>query len=91
MFVEKAFGVLKRRFPALKHGLRLRKPQDICLLILCAFVLHNMCIQYKKDGFDSIIDGPLVGEEIEVFPTQRSEIDDTEEGFDKRIRIAQNL
>ena len=36
-------GVLKRRFPALKHGLRFRDPQNNCYLILSAMVLHNIC------------------------------------------------
>ena len=44
MAIEKAFGILKRRFPALKHGLRLRKTENNCLLTLCAMVLHNICI-----------------------------------------------
>ena len=43
MSIEKAFGVLKRRFPALKHGLRFRDPQNNCYLILSAMVLHNIC------------------------------------------------
>ena len=44
MVVEKAFGVLKRRFPSLNFGLRLDDPLDDLLLINCALILHNICI-----------------------------------------------
>ena len=93
MFVEKAFGVLKRRFPLLKNGLRLREAQDNCHLILCAFVLHNMCIQFKRDGADSMLESPLEEDDagLYVFSGGNSHQDESEEGIAKRNRIARYL
>ena len=56
MSIEKAFGALKRRFAALKHGLRLRRSEHNCLLILAAIVLHNLCIEFNDDIFDQEIE-----------------------------------
>lgn len=54
MVVEKAFGVLKRRFPALRHGLRFKKPEDTCIMIVAALTLHNILIDFKDpvDDFE---------------------------------------
>jgi len=49
MSIEKIFGTLKRRFPALKFGLRLKKPEDNLLLITCCFILHNICTASNDD------------------------------------------
>ena len=47
MVIEKSFGLLKRRFPALRHGLRFKRPEDACILITSALVLHNMLIDMR--------------------------------------------
>ena len=47
MVIEKSFGLLKRRFPALRHGLRFKKPEDACILITSALVLHNMLVDMR--------------------------------------------
>ena len=47
MLIEKSFGLLKRRFPALRHGLRLKRPEDVHILITAALVLHNMLIKWR--------------------------------------------
>ena len=47
MAIEKSFGILKRRFPALRNGLRLNEATDSLLLISCAFIFHNICIIQK--------------------------------------------
>ena len=47
MAIEKSFGILKRRFPALRNGLRLKKITDNLLLITCAFIFYNICIIQK--------------------------------------------
>ena len=52
MLIEKCFGLLKRRFPALRHGIRLKKPEDICILITSALVLHNMLIEMNDVQLD---------------------------------------
>ena len=72
MCVERSFGVLKRRFPALKWEVRLRRPENICILITSAMVMHNICIMQGESAqfFD---DGP---EEIERTPHQHIHQDD---------------
>ena len=47
MVVEKAFGVLKHRFPALPHGFRFKKPEDTCIMIVAALTLNNIFIDFK--------------------------------------------
>ena len=47
MLIEKSFGLLKRRFPVLRHGLRLKRPEDLVILITAALVLHNMLIKWR--------------------------------------------
>ena len=47
MLIEKSFGLLKRRFPALRHGLRLKRPEDLVILITAALVLHTMLIKWR--------------------------------------------
>ena len=51
MAIEKAFGALKRRFPALKTEIRLVDPVEICKLIHSAFILHNICLE-NADNID---------------------------------------
>lgn len=53
MCIERAFGLLKRRFPALKFEIRLRKPVDICNMIVAACILHNLCT-WREDCLDQI-------------------------------------
>jgi hypothetical protein len=57
--VERAFGVLKNQFQALKTRLRVKKPETAAKLIVCAGVLHNLCIIYGEEGDD------LAGEEVD--------------------------
>lgn len=51
MAIEKIFGVLKRRFPALRMGIRLKETSSIVKFITCAFCLHNL-IQSLQGGDD---------------------------------------
>lgn len=41
--VERQYGVLKRRFPALALGLRLKLQNAINVILACC-ILHNLCI-----------------------------------------------
>lgn len=66
MSIEKAFGILKRRFPALKHGLRLRKPENNCILTLAAMILHNLCILNDDEIVDLVEGGFVVDAAQEV-------------------------
>ena len=88
MSIEKAFGVLKRRFPLLKHGLRLRKAEDNCKLILSAFVMHNMIIHYNRDGADAMLSYPVVEQEQDVaypFDGLNKIQEESEEGLAKGV------
>ncbi|KAJ3644013.1 hypothetical protein Zmor_026690 [Zophobas morio] len=46
--VERCFGVLKRRFPALSMGLRLKMKTNMMAIVACA-ILHNLAIIFKDD------------------------------------------
>ena len=45
--VEQAFGIMKKRFPAILYQLRCRKIENIQAIIASCVVLHNFCL---KDG-----------------------------------------
>ena len=52
MCIERSFGLLKRRFPALKLEVRIKNPTEICKMIQSAFILHNICIDERdEDNF----------------------------------------
>jgi hypothetical protein len=42
--VERFFGVLKRRFPCLRNGLRLKLDTTVKVIVACG-VLHNICMR----------------------------------------------
>ena len=88
MFIEKAFGCLKRRFPLLKHGVRLRKPEDNCILILSAFVLHNMCIEFKQRNEPDFSEREDEDEADLPDPSQTAA---TQGGLEKRDSIASSF
>ena len=48
--VERAFGVIKSRFFALKTGIRLKDPAQASQLIISAVILHNLCIRFGDKG-----------------------------------------
>jgi DDE superfamily endonuclease len=49
--VERAFGVMKRRFPTLHLGFRIRKSTTLICIVACA-VLHNIAINLKDSAED---------------------------------------
>lgn len=53
--VERFFGVLKRRFPCLQNGLRL-KLETIPKVIVACGVLHNICKQQNDEFVDENVD-----------------------------------
>lgn len=69
MAIERAFGMLKRRFPALSFGVRLKKLEDTCALITAAFVLHNICIvlgdEIDFDGNSAPVQIPFNDEDVD--------------------------
>ncbi|XP_065643973.1 putative nuclease HARBI1 [Hydra vulgaris] len=50
--IERCFGIVKNRFYALKTGIRLHKVEDASKLIMCGFVIHNLCIRHGDNGND---------------------------------------
>lgn len=52
--VERQYGVLKRRFPCLSLGIRLKITTQAMVVVACA-VLHNFCIQEKDDLPDNLL------------------------------------
>ena len=54
--VERAFGVIKNRFSALKTTLRLKDPKDSANIIESAVILHNLCIRFGDNVEDFIED-----------------------------------
>jgi len=51
--VERAFGVIKSRFFALKTGIRLKDPAKAAKLIVSAIILHNLCVR-MGDKFEDV-------------------------------------
>ena len=45
MAIEQTFGMLKRRFPALKHGQRFQEILKSANSVIAAVVLHNVCVK----------------------------------------------
>ena len=64
--IEQSFGQMKRRFPILKYGIRL-KIDNIPKCIMTCFVLHNVS-KFLNDPDDDLQedDGDMVGEEEDV-------------------------
>lgn len=51
--IERFFGVLKRRFPCLKNGIRLKTRTILKVIVACG-VLHNICKE-QNDGVEDLI------------------------------------
>ena len=83
MAIEKAYGVIKRRFPILKFGLRFRKVTDSANCIVAAVILHNICLLHVDEldhrGSDTLPDE----DEIEDVDDQSM----NSAGVAKRLRI----
>jgi len=48
--VERAFGILKHRFPVL-NKIRVRKPEYAAEIVKCAFTLHNLCLRLEPNSY----------------------------------------
>ena len=48
MAIERAFGMLKGRFPILKF-VRWSRIEDICTLVMTTLVFHNICFLHEED------------------------------------------
>jgi len=47
--VERSFGLLKKRFFALSTGLRIQNMNQCAKIITCAFMLHNLAIEFGEE------------------------------------------
>lgn len=59
--VERQYGVLKRRFPCLSLGMRVKTKTQASIIVACS-VLHNFCIQQKDDLPDEFLYSTIPGE-----------------------------
>lgn len=60
--VERQYGVLKRRFPVLRHGLNVALP-TAQKLIVAAAILHNICIEEGEVDVDAEVAVAINAEE----------------------------
>lgn len=63
--VERQYGVLKRRFPMLAYGMRVRV-DTAQKLIAAAAILHNMCIDAHDPQFHAIDNELVDAEAVEM-------------------------
>lgn len=98
--IERAFGMLKRRFRRLNTGVDLILMSEINKLVLVACILHNVCIlQNDIEDFDDYDDNDenryavLVnnGQGLQPAPNVVFPINAALEGRMKRIAITNNL
>lgn len=64
--IERTFGVLKRRFPCLRLGLRTKLDTSLNIITACA-VLHNIAASHgdaEPPSDDDLVDGRRVFEEV---------------------------
>lgn len=83
MVIERAFGLLKGRFPILKY-VRWSNIENICKLILAACVLSNICLLHEEDVQDFLQDEPEVNCFDNVLPNNT-------QGLRKREHIVEYL
>jgi hypothetical protein len=66
--VERFFGVLKRRFPCLKNGLRLKLVTTVKVIVACG-VLHNIC-KDKMTRLKIILNQLMIRKKMNSFSTK---------------------
>lgn len=47
--IERAFGILKKRFIILKSPVEYHSVAEITNIVLCCMLLHNLCVQYNNN------------------------------------------
>ena len=63
--IERANGVIKKRFYILQTGIRVRSITRAAEFIQCAAILHNLCILFNDDGNDLLENEDLYIEDDE--------------------------
>ena len=73
--VERAFGVVKKRFYSLSTGLRVPSMEFAAKLITAAMVLHNLCVRFGDRGDEDEDEEvePEAGQETEAEPAHQQE------------------
>lgn len=79
--VEHAFGLLKGRFRRLLHFTEHRHIPFVVNIIVCACILHNICID-QNDEFDEIV--PEDDNDVSESEDSDSDVDEPEEHQDRR-------
>ena len=66
--IERAYGILKKRFYALQMGMRVRNMKRAAELVQCAVILHKLCILLSDNGNDLLDDADLdiVDDELDI-------------------------
>ena len=72
--IERANGIIKKRFYTLQTGLRVRSMERAAELIQCAAILHNICTLFNDDGADRLDD-----EDLEIDEGESAEQDEGQE------------
>ena len=83
--IERAYGVLKKRFCALMMGMRVRNMKRTAKLVQCAVILHNICILFSNNGDDLLDD-----EDLDIVD-DKLDIDHGEEQQDKQQQLLQHF
>jgi Plant transposon protein len=73
--VERAFGILKKRWAILKNPSRMMFIEDITATVQCCIILHNMIIEDERE-MDDILDRMYFLDEVEAQDFVRSMKDD---------------
>lgn len=70
--IERAFGLLKRRFPVCAFGMRLRRLDVAQKVITICFMFHNICLDMGDAGIepDPAIEGLIQTIDDELFDQQ---------------------
>ncbi|XP_066585161.1 uncharacterized protein [Prorops nasuta] len=87
MAVEKAFGVLKGRFRRIKFFTELRNMQFVTELIVCACILHNICI---NEG-EAVDDLYMQEEEQGNYEEENINIHENSNNNDRRAILFQEM
>ena len=49
--IERAFGVLVKKFGILQRPIRVHSHEDICAILDCCIIIHNMLVELKRETY----------------------------------------
>ncbi|KAK3107443.1 hypothetical protein FSP39_014714 [Pinctada imbricata] len=88
--IERAFALLKSRFRRLKY-LNIKSELEMCRTIICACILHNVCILENDNLLDDVIDVDSNGEDGGQGSGKTAVIHNDAQGSMKRLLITNRL